>query len=84
MNETCVGDAIVVGHAGVRVFPEERSRGPQTFEFMGSNVSTEKPKGVAIRQIARDLAETAPRAARPGGGGSGGRPHRQRRVSLRS
>ena len=56
MNETCVGDAIVVGHAGVRVFPEERSRGPQTFEFMGSNVSTEKPKGVAIRQIARDLA----------------------------
>jgi len=56
VNETCVGDAIVVGHAGVRVFPEERSRGPQTFEFMGSNVSTEKPKGVAIRQIARDLA----------------------------
>jgi lysine-ketoglutarate reductase/saccharopine dehydrogenase-like protein (TIGR00300 family) len=56
MNETRVGDAIVVGHAGVRVFPQERSRGPQTFEFMGSNVSTEKPKGVAIRQIARDLA----------------------------
>ena len=46
-----------MGHAGVRVFPEERSRGPQTFEFMGSNVSTEKPKGVAIRQIARELAE---------------------------
>jgi lysine-ketoglutarate reductase/saccharopine dehydrogenase-like protein (TIGR00300 family) len=56
MNETRVGDAIVVGHAGVRVFPQERSRGPQTFEFMGSNVSTEKPKGVAIRQIAQDLA----------------------------
>ena len=57
MNETRVGDAIVVGHAGVRVFPEERSRGPQTFEFMGSNVSTEKPKKVAIRQIAQELAE---------------------------
>ena len=41
----------------MRVFPEERSRGPQTFEFMGSNVSTEKPKNVAIRQIARQLAE---------------------------
>jgi lysine-ketoglutarate reductase/saccharopine dehydrogenase-like protein (TIGR00300 family) len=57
MNEVRVGDAIVVGHAGVRVFPEERSRGSETFEFMGSNVSTEKPKGVAIRQIARELAE---------------------------
>ncbi len=57
MSDTRVGDRIVVGHAGVRVFPEERSRGPQTFEFMGSNVSTEKPKNVAIRQIARQLAE---------------------------
>ena len=53
MADTRVGDRIVVGHAGVRVFPEERSRGPQTFEFMGSSVSTEKPKNVAIRQIAR-------------------------------
>jgi lysine-ketoglutarate reductase/saccharopine dehydrogenase-like protein (TIGR00300 family) len=57
MADTRLGDRIVVGHAGVRVFPEERSRGPQTFEFMGSNVSTEKPKNVAIRQIARQLAE---------------------------
>lgn len=57
MADTKLGDRIVVGHAGVRVFPEERSRGPQTFEFMGSNVSTEKPKAVAIRQIAKQLAE---------------------------
>lgn len=56
MNETRVGDQIVVGHSGVRVFPEERSRGTETFEFMGSAVSTEKPKAVAIRQIAQDLA----------------------------
>ena len=62
MAEVRRGDRIVVGHDGVRVFPEERSRGLQTFEFMGSNVSTEKPKGVAIRQIARELAEN--RAAR--------------------
>jgi lysine-ketoglutarate reductase/saccharopine dehydrogenase-like protein (TIGR00300 family) len=62
MAEVRRGDRIVVGHEGVRVFPEERSRGLQTFEFMGSNVSTEKPKGVAIRQIARELAEN--RAAR--------------------
>jgi lysine-ketoglutarate reductase/saccharopine dehydrogenase-like protein (TIGR00300 family) len=57
MCDTRRGDQIVVGHAGVRVFPEERARGAETFEFMGSNVSTEKPKNVAIRQIARQLAE---------------------------
>jgi len=56
MNRVDVGDAIVLGHTGIRVFPEQRSRGPETFEFMGSQVSTEKPKGVAIRQIARELA----------------------------
>ncbi len=56
MNEVGLGELVVVGHAGVRVFPEERARGPQTFEFMGSTVSTEKPKGVAIREIARELA----------------------------
>jgi len=57
MADTRRGDQIVVGHAGVRVFPEERARGAETFEFMGSNVSTEKPKTVAIRQIARQLAD---------------------------
>jgi lysine-ketoglutarate reductase/saccharopine dehydrogenase-like protein (TIGR00300 family) len=57
MADTRLGELIVVGHCGVRVFPEERSRGPQTFEFMGSNVSTEKPKNIAIRQIARQLAD---------------------------
>lgn len=57
MSQVELGDAIVVGHAGVRVFPEERARGSQGFEFMGSNVSTEKPKGVAIRRIAQELAQ---------------------------
>jgi lysine-ketoglutarate reductase/saccharopine dehydrogenase-like protein (TIGR00300 family) len=57
MNDVKVGDSIVVGHAGVRVFPEERSREPETFAFMDSSVSTEKPKGIAIRDIARELAQ---------------------------
>lgn len=56
MNEVKVAESIVVGHAGVRVFPEERSRGSQTFAFMDSSVSTEKPKGLAIREVARQLA----------------------------
>ncbi|NUQ65832.1 MAG: TIGR00300 family protein [Pirellulales bacterium] len=55
MTEVRSGDPIVLGHAGVRVFPEQRSRRHESFEFMASEVSTEKPKQVAIRQIAREL-----------------------------
>ncbi len=57
MTEVKLGDLIVVGHAGVRVFPPERERNERGFEFMQSAVSTEKPKGVAIREIARDFFE---------------------------
>jgi lysine-ketoglutarate reductase/saccharopine dehydrogenase-like protein (TIGR00300 family) len=55
MTEVRLGDSIVVGHTGVRVIPQERAQNRQMFEFMGSPVSTEKPKGVAIREIAREL-----------------------------
>jgi lysine-ketoglutarate reductase/saccharopine dehydrogenase-like protein (TIGR00300 family) len=57
MNEVQVGQTIVMGHAGVRVFPEERSRDAEAFGFMNSAVSTEKPKELAIRRIAHELAE---------------------------
>lgn len=52
------GELVVVGHAGVRVFPQPRSSDQPAFEFMNSAVSTEKPKAVAIRQVARHLAQT--------------------------
>ena len=52
MSDAHRGMPIVVGHAGVRVFPEEKKLERQSFEFMNSAVSTEKPKGVAI-QIGR-------------------------------
>jgi lysine-ketoglutarate reductase/saccharopine dehydrogenase-like protein (TIGR00300 family) len=55
MCEVLRGTNFVVGHAGVRVFPEENPSTHQGFEFMTSGVSTEKPKGVAIRQIAHEL-----------------------------
>ncbi len=56
MTDVKLGMPLVVGHAGVRVFPEQRSvERTQAFEFMNSPVSTEKPKGVAIRQIAQEL-----------------------------
>ena len=57
MTAVRAGDNIVVGHAGVRVFPPERLAGSHSFEFMNSAVSTEKPKGAAIRQIAKELFE---------------------------
>jgi lysine-ketoglutarate reductase/saccharopine dehydrogenase-like protein (TIGR00300 family) len=58
MTDVQVGDHLVVGHLGVRVIPETRGSDRHMFEFMGSSVSTEKPKGVAIREIARELIRT--------------------------
>src|SRR5690606_368331 len=58
MLDVKIGDRIVVGHGGVKVFPQARAEERQLFEFMGSAVSTEKPKGVAIREIARELVRS--------------------------
>jgi lysine-ketoglutarate reductase/saccharopine dehydrogenase-like protein (TIGR00300 family) len=55
MSEVERGMQIVVGHMGVRVFPLERQEQGHAFAFMNSAVSTEKPKGVVIREIARQL-----------------------------
>ncbi len=55
MSEVVRDMPIVVGHMGVRVFPLERVEQDHFFAFMNSAVSTEKPKGVVIRQIARQL-----------------------------
>ncbi len=49
------GDAIVVGHDGIRVRPLERPRSGQVFEFMNSAVSSEKPKAQVIAEVARML-----------------------------
>jgi lysine-ketoglutarate reductase/saccharopine dehydrogenase-like protein (TIGR00300 family) len=55
MTEVRRGMSIVMGHSGVRVIPVERSAVRSDFTFMSSGVSTEKPKGALIREIARDL-----------------------------
>jgi lysine-ketoglutarate reductase/saccharopine dehydrogenase-like protein (TIGR00300 family) len=55
MSDVERGMPIVVGHLGVRVFPLERQEQGHAFAFMNSAVSTEKPKGVVIREIARQL-----------------------------
>jgi hypothetical protein len=63
MIEVRRGMHVVIGHAGVRVIPVERTRVHSDFAFMSSGVSTEKPKGALVREIARDLV-----ANRRGGG----------------
>jgi lysine-ketoglutarate reductase/saccharopine dehydrogenase-like protein (TIGR00300 family) len=55
MTEVCRGMSIVMGHSGTRVIPVERTAVRGDFTFMSSGVSTEKPKGALIREIARDL-----------------------------
>ncbi len=58
------GMLIAVGHRGIRVAPPERSTEKlNAFEFMASNVSTEKPKSAVIRALAEEM-----RLARKAGG----------------
>lgn len=64
MTDVRVGDQIVCGRPGTRVKPVERD--PEVhdaFGFMQSTVSTEKPKAVTVREIARAM-----RRAREGDG----------------
>jgi hypothetical protein len=63
MTDVRRGMMIVTGHAGVRVIPVERTEVRSDFTFMSSGVSTEKPKGALVREIARDLVKN-----RNGGG----------------
>jgi lysine-ketoglutarate reductase/saccharopine dehydrogenase-like protein (TIGR00300 family) len=56
MIDVKLGMLVVLGHVGVRVFPQDRGEvRPHDFTFMSSGVSTEKPKGALIRDIAREL-----------------------------
>jgi lysine-ketoglutarate reductase/saccharopine dehydrogenase-like protein (TIGR00300 family) len=52
------GDRIVVGHRGVRVLAGESALRRSLFEFMSSPVSSEKPKGVTVREIAAAMRRT--------------------------
>jgi len=49
------GQLVVTGRSGVRVTPLNVARGGQTFEFMASSVSSEKPKDLQIRRIADEM-----------------------------
>jgi lysine-ketoglutarate reductase/saccharopine dehydrogenase-like protein (TIGR00300 family) len=58
MAEVHTGDRIVVGRHGLRVFPAETQARSNLFEFMASPVSSEKPKGVTVREIANAMKRT--------------------------
>lgn len=58
MADVTAGLPIVVGHAGVRVLPEERSRDNFGFGFMSSTVSSEKPKAVSLKSVADSMRAT--------------------------
>jgi lysine-ketoglutarate reductase/saccharopine dehydrogenase-like protein (TIGR00300 family) len=63
MHRVRRGDLIVVGSGGVRVQAPSKQRGPSGFEFMNSEVSSEKPKALIVNQVAGRM-----RAARDRGG----------------
>jgi lysine-ketoglutarate reductase/saccharopine dehydrogenase-like protein (TIGR00300 family) len=63
MHRVRIGDHIVVGTDGVRVTPPVKPHGVSLFEFMASEVSSEKPKALLVATIADRL-----RAARAAGG----------------
>ncbi len=52
MHRVHAGDRVVVGTDGVRVEAPERPRGAGPFEFMTSEVSSEKPKAVVVAEVA--------------------------------
>ncbi len=63
MHRVRVGDQVVVSEQGVKVQALARPRGPSPFEFMSSEVSSEKPKGLLVAQVAERI-----RRARATGG----------------
>jgi lysine-ketoglutarate reductase/saccharopine dehydrogenase-like protein (TIGR00300 family) len=58
MTAVQLGDRIVVGRQGLRVFPAEPAARQDLFEFMSSPVSSERPKGVSVREIAVAMKRT--------------------------
>ncbi len=58
MTHVEIGMPIVVGHAGIRVQPIERSREVGAFGFMGSTVSSEKPKSASLQGVVETIRST--------------------------
>jgi lysine-ketoglutarate reductase/saccharopine dehydrogenase-like protein (TIGR00300 family) len=60
VSDVRAGDRVVCGAGGVRVTPlvverEDRTGGEPKFEFMNSDVSSEKPQALLVRQVANQM-----------------------------
>lgn len=51
------GDLLAIGHQGIRLEPLERDRQREVFAFMGSAVSSEKPKELAIAGLVEEIKQ---------------------------
>jgi lysine-ketoglutarate reductase/saccharopine dehydrogenase-like protein (TIGR00300 family) len=58
MSDVRRGMAIAMGGFGIRVTPPERAGGArQAFEFMSSDISSEKPKALLVEQVAARMTK---------------------------
>ena len=57
MHRIKQGNRVVVGDGGIRVSPVERRDATDAFSFMGSEVSTERPKELVVAAIAQAMRE---------------------------
>lgn len=66
MGEVRKGMRVVMGGLGIRVLPLEKPRGElkQSFEFMSSDISSEKPKALLVEQVAHQMREVKERGKR--------------------
>jgi lysine-ketoglutarate reductase/saccharopine dehydrogenase-like protein (TIGR00300 family) len=64
MSDVRKGDPVVVGSRGIRVQPLDRGRQGEVFEFMSSQVSSEKPQGLIVRRVAAAMRATRERGER--------------------
>ena len=55
MHQIRRGQLVVVGHRGLKVEQIARSAEVSIFEFMSSEISSEKPKGVIVQEVAAEL-----------------------------
>ncbi len=68
MLDVRAGDQIVIGFQGIRVLPDRSLPSPgqprQTFAFMSSQVSSEKPQRLLVRQVAEGMRACRERGAK--------------------
>ena len=56
MADAQLGEKIVVGKEGIRVrYPRQKSGELDSFQFMNSEISMEKPKDAIVRRVAADM-----------------------------